>query len=449
MKKLFWRFLPLLLLITGLGCNPHISKTQAPTPAFPGAEGFGKYASGGRGGIVITVNSLADSGPGTLREAIRKKGPRTIVFAVSGTIRLLSDLDINQGDLTIAGQTAPGDGICLRDFPTHVKADNVIIRYLRFRLGDESRQEGDALNGTGHKRIIIDHCSMSWSVDECASFYYNTDFTLQWCIISQSLNQSVHTKGPHGYGGIWGGQGASFHHNLIVSNNSRNPRFSGSSTTPNTSEELVDFRNNVIFNWGSNSIYGGEKGRYNMVNNYFKAGPATGKKIRSRIVNPSSPYGLFFVSGNFIDGDETVTINNWQGGVQCDHPDSAKANRPFTVESIAEESATDAYLRVLDGAGASLIRDKLDQQMVSNVRNGVATEGKLKNGLIDSQSAAGSWPELKSLPALTDTDSDGLPDVWETAAGLNPHDGTDAMKMYKQSGYPAIEVYINELADKK
>ena len=392
------------------------------------------------------ISNLNDDGPGSLREAIRKKGPRIIVFAVSGNIKLEAPLDINNPDITIAGQSAPGEGICLQNYPVSIKADNVILRYLRFRMGDLAAQEADALGGTkGMNNIIVDHCSMSWATDECASFYRNSNFTLQWSIIAESLNQSVHAKGEHGYGGIWGGEGASFHHNLIATHNSRTPRFSGSSTTPNSPDELVDFTNNVIFNWGQNNIYGGEKGRYNLVNNYYKAGPATNSSKKDRLVNPSQPYGKFYVSGNFIEGFPAISQNNWAGGVQCDHPDSVKAVSPFQVAAVPSQTPQAAYESVLRQAGASLQRDAVDARIVAYVRTGNPSSGKKNTGIIDSQADVGGWPTLRAAPAPADQDKDGMPDAWEVHQKLKPADAADAAAYTLDQQYTNLEVYLNSL----
>ncbi|NIG57531.1 pectate lyase [Chitinophaga sp. Cy-1792] len=416
---------------------------EAQQQAFPGAEGYGKYTSGGRGGRVLQVTNLDDSGPGSLRSAIEAKGPRTVVFTVSGTVALKSPLNIREGDLTLAGQSAPGAGICVSNYQTDVQADNVIIRYMRFRLGDLSKHEADALGGRRHNKVLIDHCSVSWAIDECASFYYNSNFTMQWCLIYEALNESFHTKGAHGYGGIWGGQKASFHHNLLASNNSRNPRFSGSSTTQNTADELVDFRNNVIYNWGFNSAYGGENGKYNMVNNYYKPGPATKSGVRSRIINPSEPYGQFYVNGNFMAGDSRVTANNSQG-VQCKDPQAAIVATAFDVEAVNTTDAVTAYEAVLKGAGASMYRDAQDTRIIAEVRSGKSSSGKNNNGIIDSQTDVGGWPELKSLPAPKDADSDGIPDEWEKAHGLNPN-VADNNGHQLDKDYTNLEVYLNSL----
>lgn len=430
-----------------VSCFVFTAMVNAQAIAFPGAEGFGKFATGGRGGKVLIVTNLHDTGPGSLREAIREKTPRIIVFAVSGNIELTSTLDINYGNVTIAGQSVPGDGIALKNYTVNVKADNVIIRFLRFRLGDEKGYEGDAISGTrGKNNIMIDHCSMSWSTDECASFYNNKNFTLQWCIISESLNNSIHTKGEHGYGAIWGGEKASFHHNLIASHKSRLPRFSGSSSTPNGPEELVDFRNNVIYNWLDNNTYGGEKGRYNMVNNYYKPGTATKKSRIDRIVNPSSPYGKFFLTGNYLYGNEAVTKDN-KLGVKAGDIDSVWAANEFKVEPIVVQSAERSYELILASAGASFKRDAVDKRVVEEVRTGISTSGKNHHGIIDSQKDVGGWPDLKSVPAPDDTDADGMPDAWEKANKLNPGDASDACKKAIDKRYDNIEVYLNNLVE--
>lgn len=440
----------------------------AQTPAFPGAEGFGRHATGGRGGEVYIVTNLNDSGAGSLREGVTKRTagvPRTIVFAVSGTIYLNSTLRISTGDLTIAGQTAPGDGICLARGSLDISGvNNVIIRFIRSRLGDTLGIEGDAFSSRDASNVIIDHCSFSWSVDECASAYRNTNFTLQWCIAAEALRDSVHSKGPHGYGGIWGGLGASFHHNLLAHNDSRNPRFSGAGSH-NTDRELVDLRNNVIYNWRINSAYGGEPtntgvpSRQNVVNNYYKPGPVTGTgAISYRILNPSSssapeaaasPYGLFYVAGNHTTASSAVTANNWAGGVQNMTGTSMRTDTLFSVPAVATQSAPEAYTLVLAYAGCRLpARDSVDARVVSDVLQGIATFRGSKNnypGIIDSQTDVGGWPALASLPAPADTDRDGLPDTWELAHGLDPANAADR-NLTDASGYTRLEQYLNHLA---
>jgi pectate lyase len=434
--------------------------TTAQTPAFPGAEGGGMYSSGGRGGKVFYVTSLEDSKtPGTLRWAIGKTGARTILFKVSGIIELKSELKINKGDVTIAGQSAPGDGICIKGFPVIVDADNVIVRFIRFRMGDINNIQDDAFKGNNCKNLIVDHCSMSWSTDECASFYSNENFSMQYCIVSESLRNSVHKKGTHGYGGIWGGKNASFHHNLIAHHDSRNPRFnglrrSGLKYTSSVDEECVDFRNNVIFNWGSHSSYGGESGLYNIIGNYFKAGPSTKKSVRSRITNVDMDidstkcppgYGKYFIDKNYVFGFKDVTADNWMG-VQIDktiNKDSCKAVVPFKSASVATHSASKAYKKVLAIAGASLVRDGVDKRVVGEVKSGKATyKGSVDglSGLIDSQNDVGGWPEYKTAPALTDSNEDGIPDGW-LEKKFKGKAATDVDK----SGYTYLEIYLNSL----
>ena len=428
----------LLFFLTLLMCKFNFSQPLA----FPTAEGFGRFASGGRGGLTYTVTNLNDSGEGSLRKGILKKGARTIVFAISGTIELKSKLDINRGDLSILGQTAPAEGITIKGYPVTIKADNVIVRYLRFRMGDINTIEGDALGCRNTTNVIIDHCSISWGTDENASFYNNKNFTLQWCIVSEALNKSIHKKGAHGYGGIWGGGNASFHHNLIACNNSRNPRFSGSSTTENSVNEFVDFRNNVIYNWGENSIYGGENGSYNLINNYFKSGPATTSSKLDRIVSPSEPYGKFFVDGNFVDGFEYISQNNWEGGVQCENPDEVKLNSPIRIsENIKTDPVNVSYKKVLEHAGSSFYRDTVDERILHDTKNGTSS---FKNGIIDSQSDVGGWPMLKPDQAITDSDGDGIPDSWEKNHNLDHLIKNGNLKTLS-SDYTNIEMYANAL----
>lgn len=416
--------------------------------AFPGAEGFGKYTTGGRGGEVVIVTNLHDDGPGSLREAIRIKEPRIIVFSVAGNIKLESSLDINYGNLTIAGQSAPGGGITIQNYPIKIKGDNVIIRYIRSRMGDEAQVQDDAISSLRNKNIIIDHCSFSWGTDESASFYDNENFTLQWSIISESLNNSVHEKGEHGYGGIWGGKGASFHHNLLAHHKSRLPRFNGARThlKQQPEKEIVDFRNNVIYNWKINNAYAGERGNHNIVNNYYKPGPATEEDVKHRILDPWPPYGSFYVAGNYIEGVPQVTKRN-KTGVSGDTPDSALSAAPVPVVRIQDQSAEDAFNMVLKYAGASFSRDEIDKRIAKDVRTGTAKFGKNNDGIIDSQAEVGGWPLLITGRAIKDTDKDGMEDEWEKENKLNPFSSGDASRYTVHTQYTNIEVYLNTLTD--
>jgi pectin methylesterase-like acyl-CoA thioesterase len=415
------------------------------TLAFPGAEGFGKHTVGGRGGKVIYVTNLNDSGPGSLREAIKANGARTVLFKVSGTIELKSVLEIKNDSITIAGQSAPGDGICISNYPVTIKANEVIIRFMRFRMGDLAKQQSDALSAIGRKNIIIDHCSMSWGIDECATFYDNENFTLQWCIISESLNNSVHVKGRHGYGGIWGGMGATFHHNLLAHHTSRNPRLCGSRYHKQPEKEIADLRNNVIYNWQHNNIYGGEKGNYNIVANYLKPGPATQQNRKWQIFEPYEPFGQFFIAENHLEGHKAISLDNWDGGIRTHLTEQIKLNTPVSFVSIMQRSAEEAYHLVLNYAGASLKRDVLDLRIVEEVKSGTAKYGVEKDGIIDSQVQVGGWPLLESKPAPKDSDGDGMPDEWEVAQGLNPNDPTDGRLPTLDSSYTNLEVYLNSL----
>ncbi|WP_257669151.1 pectate lyase family protein [Parapedobacter tibetensis] len=418
-------------------------QVEAQVLAFPGAEGFGKYTTGGRGGRVIKVTNLHDSGAGSLRKAIQAKGPRIVVFTVSGTIELESELRINNGDITIAGQSAPGDGICIRNYPVGVNADNVIVRFLRFRLGDTHAVEADALGGRNASNVMIDHCSISWATDECASFYRNRNFTMQWCLVAEPLNESVHTKGAHGYAGIWGGEGATFHHNLIANASSRTPRFSGSTTTVNSEEELVDFRNNVIYNWGHNNVYGGERGRYNVVGNYYRPGNATPKSRRQRLLNPSEPLGAFYLQGNIIVGSPEITADN-RLGVEPDDARFGVINKEFTVEQINQDKAESAYVSVLKWVGSSLMRDAVDARIIREVEHGESLSGKKRNGIIDSQDDVGGWPLLAGGEYPEDGDDDGIPDAWERKHGLDWLNANDGQRNLDPL-YDDIETYLNGL----
>ena len=460
-------------------------------PAFPGAEGYGRYTSGGRGGKVFHVTNLNDSGTGSLRWAIDQTGARTIVFDVSGTIFLHSALTIKNANVTIAGQTAPGDGICVADYPVNISANNVIVRYMRFRLGNNNVtvNGADGWDGFGamdHENIIIDHCSVSWSIDECLSVLGNRNTTVQWCISSHSLVNAGHSKGAHGYGGNWGGDHASFHHNLIAHHVSRTPRLGPRPSTQLS--EHMDMRNNVIYNWAGNGCYGGEGMNVNIVNNYYKPGPATrtrntniqqriaGVGVRTNEYVTTYPayapalhlWGHFYLKGNVNSSFANVTQDNWTYGFynQIDASeqdgtytqvtkDSIKLTEPLDFIHTTTHTAEVAYQRVLDFAGCSLSRDSYDDEVTEDARLGKAshTGSGLNSGHINSQNdlkpaGAGAdwsaWPTLNSTSAPQDTDGDGMPDAYESANGLNPNSATDG-SLTAENGYTNLENYLNAL----
>ena len=456
--------------------------------AFPGAEGGGMYTTGGRGGKVYHVTTLEDTGKeGSLRHALNQEGARTIVFDVAGVISLNSDLKITKGNVTIAGQTAPGDGICIKNYCTWIDADNVIIRFVRFRLGDQApwtstdiengKADGqDCINGRYHSNIILDHCSMSWSVDECASFYANENFTLQWCLMAESLkNCGLHKKTSggesksHGYCGLWGGKNASFHHNILAHHDSRNaridhPHIYENHTNPSRRGN-VELRNNVIYDWGNDSSYGGEGGWFNFVNNYYKPGPSS--QDRKYFVNAYAVYASCDKCGSNIENGypslyfsgnvhtKYSTLENGAGGVYWhdksghDHYNTTlSAALPIVGKDGAAYSTTHtaavAMERACAWAGASLKRDAVDERVAAHVKDG---SGQIIENIAKVKSLYGSaWPEY-SGEALPDTDKDGIPDYYEGLFSLNPENVSDAAaKTLDPKGrYSNLEMYLHYL----
>lgn len=408
-------------------------------PAFPGAEGYGGKTTGGRGGRVIAVTNLNPSGPGSLQAACEAKGPRIVVFKVAGTID--GDVRIKNDFITIAGQTAPGEGITIKG-DLGIDANDVVIRYLRVRTD----HEGDAVGGRYKKNIILDHISASWSSDEVLSLYHNENVTIGWCLITEACAKA---DGSHRFGGIWGNNYGTYHHNLIAHNDSRNPRWASGCG-------YNDYRNNVLYNWGYESCYGGEaqqKGdrrkppiehsTINMIANYYKPGPATRSDVRDHIANPSSrgsgDEGSWHVANNYLDGSPKVTADNWLG---VDGGSFKKLPAPWEAMPIRQQSPQDGYLAVLEQAGCSLPkRDSIDARIIEEVRDGKATYGK--NGIIDTPDDVGGWPELKSGKAPADTDNDGMPDEWETKYGLNANNADDNPSDKDGDGYTNVEEYLN------
>ena len=475
------------------------------TPAFPTAEGYGKWASGGRGGIVVEVTNTKDYDPtvespveGSLRWALSTQGkdstknrfgqweyfyrPITIVFRTSGIIDLQGrDLRIKRSNFTIAGQTAPGDGICIKGGNVNFgEGRNIIIRHIRSRLGlldDGGFIAGAAMSIENGGQFIIDHCSFSWSAEENIGFYDNDSTTVQWCLIAEGLYDAGHGKGARGYGAVVGGRSATYHHNLIAHNVSRAPRFGA--TTKNDVEMLMDYVNNVHYNWGgSNSFYGGDnrqgtKGKFqaNLVNNYYKPGPAYPGTNRTKLVRASFWTGvsappqqgrdesLWHLSGNYMEGTANTSINadNYAGLDFDDYkpyfPDitvnDLKKDRfevPYPVET---QTAQASYESVLEKAGA-FPRDGFDERVIRETKEGTAAaissfKAYAVTGIVDKPADSGGYPEYNAYNYVTDTDKDGIPDYWETANDMDPEDPKDG-NLTSSEGYTYLEVYLNGLA---
>lgn len=504
------RILSSLITAVVLGTTAVAQTDKA--PAFPGAEGHARYVTGGRGGTVYHVTNLNDSGTGSLREALKKSGTRTIVFDVAGDIHLKSALTISYGNVSILGQTSPG-GITICDQTFENKANNVIIRFVRFRRGElVSTDDGaDAAWGRNRNSIIFDHCSFSWSTDEVASWYDNKDFTMQWCVCAEGL-ASGHTKGTHSYGGIWGGKNASFHHTMIAHVNNRVPRINGAryewtgydkTTYSNTVEaERVDLRNNVYYNWGNgNGCYGGPGGGYcNIVNCYYKAGPATKNKTRvlqasvgesgnSTNTNLIGMASRYYINGNYVTAASSPQNYDWKGVIfddghvtingerytldnnkyyQGDHVEyngksyvKVSLDAPINAGEVTTHSAETAFEKMLKYGGACLYRDGHDARYMEEARTGTTTyTGSLNGwkGIIDKctdviPDYTGSnpypWLSPEAGPTPVDTDRDGIPDEWETANGLNPNDASDGnlYTLDPKKYYTNIEVYANSLVE--
>lgn len=415
-------------------------------PAFPGAEGFGAFARGGRGGKAFCVTSLADKGPGTLREAVDAKGPRMVVFRVSGIIDLKSSIRVSNPFITIAGQTAPGDGICLRGGSFLIDTDEVVVRFLRVRLGHSGRG-GDAISIGRGRNVIVDHCSASWSLDEvlsCSTGAPEIDnVTVQWCFITEALNPK-----NHGFGSlIRGCRGAryTFHHNLYAHNRGRNPRPGNyDRQNPHTEDPeglLLDFRNNAIYNWAGRAAgYNADKNsvtRLNYVGNYLVPGPNSSR--RGMAYSVGSTYNRGYFAGNWFDG--ILPQDPWSlvdfGEWSAEQVAAYRRAAPFETGPIETQEAPDAYRDILRHGGASLPkRDAVDERIVRDVE-------KRTGRIINSESEIGGWPTYQSASPPIDSDSDGMPDEWETKFGLDANDASDGAGDKDRDGYTNVEEWLN------
>lgn len=456
---------------------------QADVPAFPGAEGGGKFSFGGRGGKVYVVTNLNDDGPGSLRWACEQGGARTVVFNVAGIIRLKSPLIIRAPYITIAGQSAPGDGVCVAGESVWINTHDVIIRYMRFRRGETNvGRRDDAIGGNPIGNIMIDHVSASWGLDENMSMYrhmYNdstgklaedklptVNITIQNSIFSEALD-----TWNHAFGSTLGGENCTFMRNLWADNAGRNPSIGWYG--------IFNFVNNVVFNWVHRSVDGGDyRAMYNIINNYYKPGPLTptSSPLAYRIVKPEAGrsklgylvFGRAYVNGNIVEGNDRVTKDNWDGGVQVeDMPNAGKYtadmkwNKPLPMPSFPIMSAKETFTHVLANAGATLPkRDPVDTRITEQVRTGKIkydpnvklpeTQFKhrrlpidsYKQGIITDISQVGGYPDYKGTP-YKDADNDGIPDSWERANGLNPNNAADASATKPGKKYTNIEEYLN------
>ena len=431
--------------------------------AFPGAEGFGRFAKGGRGGDVYHVTNLEDSGEGSLRDAIKTKKPevpRTVVFDVGGTIRLKKELRIEGvNGLTLAGQTAPGGGITVRDHGIQFnECSDVIVRFMRFRLGDETKTSEDVIGfgpETGTCRnVILDHVTATWGIDGIMDVYAADRFTMQWCLFGEALNDSTHYKRePHAmlmsFRKIKGS--ISIHHNLLFSSRDRHPTLGGYPPPQSDAKSVFDFRNNVIYNWeGACNL---ATGRFNLVANYWRPGPDTKPYDKEMPIQPKAEahdVTTGFLGGNVFESKPEWSADNYaafqwgvRGGKYIGEVTREKFAQPAEVvpesERPATQSAEAACELVLAKVGASKVRDEADQRVTAGVKDRTHRR-------IDSQKEVGGWPQLESGTAPADSDRDGMPDVWEKEHGLNANDPADGNATQKD-GYTNLEHYLNSLVE--
>lgn len=426
--------------------------------AFPGAEGYGRFAIGGRGGRVLEVTNLEDSGPGSLRAAIEAEGPRTVVFRVGGTIKLASKLIVRNPYLTVAGQTAPGDGIAIRGHTFGcLSTHDVILRYLRIRVGDEAQMTMDGTGMSDSDHCIFDHCSVSWSIDEALSSRSAKNITVQRCLIAEALNIAHHKKYEagkgHSFAASISGNVGSFHHNLLAHCAGRNWSLAGGLNRGGQYAGRLDIRNNVVFNWEHRTTDGGAKA-VNFVNNMYVPGPATRvfHLVKPDAGSPPDPQ-QYFISGNRMLGRPQYDADNWANGGVLVAPalvSQIKLTQPFCESHVTTTTAEMAYDDVLSDVGANVPHfDAVDQRVWSDVkqRRATATGSRSKlPGIIDSQADVGGWPELKGAIALADTDHDGLPDDWERARGLDPQNAADGARDTDGNSFTELEDYLNSLA---